>query len=282
MLFSIPGLVKGTAGTVTLNKAELLALAPVAADEFFSDGENIQLVIAEWNSNPGSQREVAIFKFSDATPSHQFLVSESGQDAFELEQLILVDFDNGELRLDRAALDSAISGGVAQFDVDFTAGGGGGEGGGGEGGGGGGGPLLASSLTWYGDGQPGAVDPIITGTYSTDTLTYSVADGMMTLNYRLAFSSFTGSAGNSAVYGVTIPAGYVMTGTDGTVVGSGTAKSVFHTSGNPLVALSWATGSRLYFQAPGWGGYFGSYSFPRFGIEGFDIEFTATFPVSVA
>lgn len=126
-LFTIPALSKGTPGTVTLDKSALLALAPIAADEYFSDGDNVQYVVVEWNSNPGSQREIAKFKFSDATPSHDFLVSAQAQDVFEVEQLILIDFDNGEMRLDRAELDAAIAGGVAQFDIDFAAGGGGGS-----------------------------------------------------------------------------------------------------------------------------------------------------------
>lgn len=110
-LFNIPASIsKGSAQTVTLDKSALFALAAVSADAFFSDESNVKRCIVEYNSNPGDQKEYLVFDLSQASPTAIFQVSTHARGSFLLERLVLEDFDEGTLVVDRADL-------PAGFDV---------------------------------------------------------------------------------------------------------------------------------------------------------------------
>lgn len=104
-LLSIPASVsKGASQSVTLDKSALFALAAVSGDSFFSVQANVKRVIVEYNSNPGNQREYLVFDLADASPSAVFQVSSRARSNFLLERIVLEDFDEGTLVVERADL----------------------------------------------------------------------------------------------------------------------------------------------------------------------------------
>jgi hypothetical protein len=104
-LLSIPASVsKGASQSVTLDKSALFALAAVSGDSFFSVQANVKRVIVEYNSNPGNQREYLVFDLSQESPSATFQVSSRARSSFLLERVVLEDFDEGTLVVERADL----------------------------------------------------------------------------------------------------------------------------------------------------------------------------------
>ena len=118
-VFTIPSITKGEASTISLNKNDLLALAAVSADPYFSVSTNVKSVIVEWNSDPGNQKERLLFDFEQASPQASFLVSEKARDEFVLESITLIDFDGGQFLLTGDDLPTG-------FDISLSGGGGGG------------------------------------------------------------------------------------------------------------------------------------------------------------
>lgn len=104
-LLSMPASVsKGTALTVTLDKSALFALAAVSSDSFFSNMTNVKRVIIEYNSDPGNQRKYLIFDVSEESPSAIFETSIHSRSWFLLERVVLEDFDEGTLVIERPDL----------------------------------------------------------------------------------------------------------------------------------------------------------------------------------
>lgn len=104
-LFSIPAsIAKGSPYTVTLDKSALFALAAVSSDAFFSDSSNVSRCIVEYNSNPGDQKHYLIFDLSQAAPTAVFQSSAHARSQFLLERVVLEDFDEGTLVVNRADL----------------------------------------------------------------------------------------------------------------------------------------------------------------------------------
>lgn len=104
-LLSMPASVsKGSSQSVTLDKTALFALSAVSGDSYFSIEANVSRCIVEYNSNPGDQKEYLIFDMSQASPTASFLVSEHARDSFLLERIVLEDFDEGTLVVERADL----------------------------------------------------------------------------------------------------------------------------------------------------------------------------------
>lgn len=104
-LLTIPASVsKGAPQVVTLDKSALFALAAVSSDSFFSDQSNVKRVIIEYNSDPSNQRVYLVFDMSQSSPSATFQVSAHARSSFLLEKVILEDFDEGTLVVNRANL----------------------------------------------------------------------------------------------------------------------------------------------------------------------------------
>lgn len=105
-LLSIPQITKGTPATITLDKAALFTLAPVAADSFFSIESNVAKCIIKFVSGAASassgviiqpEVEIIIFDLTQETPSAEFLVSVNARNEFSVNEIILVDFDGGAM-----------------------------------------------------------------------------------------------------------------------------------------------------------------------------------------
>jgi hypothetical protein len=104
-LISIPASIsKEASQSVTLDKSALFALAAVSGDSFFSVQANVKRVIVEYNSDPGNQRRYLVFDLSEASPSAVFQVSARARSSFLLERIVLEDFDEGTLVVERADL----------------------------------------------------------------------------------------------------------------------------------------------------------------------------------
>jgi hypothetical protein len=107
-LLTIPSIVKGVSAAITLDKPTLFSLSSVLADPYFSVQANVKKCIVEYNSDPANEREVLEFDLSQTSPSANFFVSVKARNSFLLERIILEDFDNGTLVIERAALPSGL------------------------------------------------------------------------------------------------------------------------------------------------------------------------------
>ena len=81
-LLTIPSVSRGQAASVALSKTELFALAPIAADAYFSVQANVRFCHAVYRSSPGNQLEVVRFDLSAASPTSLFLVSDKSRQTF--------------------------------------------------------------------------------------------------------------------------------------------------------------------------------------------------------
>ena len=114
--------VKGEPSTFTLTKATLVAHPSLAGDTFYQDTTNWKEVHLVYKSTVGNQPEVVKFTdLSGANPTGTFDVSEKARDAFEIQAILIYDFDGGYKFIPRSSLT------IATFDVGASAAGGGGS-----------------------------------------------------------------------------------------------------------------------------------------------------------
>lgn len=100
---------KGTPASVTLNKNDLFALAPIAADSFFGVQANVKRAIIEYRSSVGGQKKQLAFDLSVASPTASFLASAKARDAFAISRVILEDHDGGAMVLEGAQIPSGLN-----------------------------------------------------------------------------------------------------------------------------------------------------------------------------
>jgi hypothetical protein len=105
---------KNAAASISLNKSTLAAVASVAADAYYSNSSNWKEVFIYYKSSVGNQREVLKFDATVASPAANFLVSEKARDIFQVQKIVIVDFDNGSITVPRSQLT------VADFDVTLS------------------------------------------------------------------------------------------------------------------------------------------------------------------
>ena len=104
---------KNVPATVSLDVGALLQLPQVSADDYFSDIENVDFVLAVYDSEVGNQKEFVRFRLSEGETDSIFFVSDRARDVFLLERVILCDFDNGTLTIERSELPMGL-------DVSFA------------------------------------------------------------------------------------------------------------------------------------------------------------------
>lgn len=97
-----------------LSKSELIALPEVAGDSYFSVMSNWSRVVLFYSSSVGNQKAILNFDASQATPTSNFLVSETARDEFEIQKIVIQDADGGFLTVPRSALE------VNDFDVTLA------------------------------------------------------------------------------------------------------------------------------------------------------------------
>jgi len=200
-LLTIPSITKGVAASVSLNKTDLFALAAVAADAYFSDESNVKRCVVEFNSTIGNQRRVLSFDLSVASPTATFLISERARNDFLLERLVLEDFDGDVLVLERSQLPSGLDIAIGPSTINGT----------------------ATSLSWRDDLDSNLLAAPFTPagvTYSSNTYSYSVAGGVMTLSVNMVGSGSSGVAHGAGIIEVVLPSGYTHAAANFTSVGS--------------------------------------------------------------
>jgi len=101
-----PSVTKGVSAQFTLNKTSLSNHPSVLADSYFQDTDNWYRVNAVYKSSPGSQYEIVEFDAVQANPTGNFLVSLKARDLFQIEKLVIVDFDGGFLEIPRSELET--------------------------------------------------------------------------------------------------------------------------------------------------------------------------------
>lgn len=106
---------KNSPAEFILNKTALAAVTSVAADPYYSLSSNWSKVIIQYKSSVGNQKEVLQFDATQSSPTSQFLVSEKARDIFEVQKIVIADFDGGVFLIPRSQLNTA------EFDVDMGA-----------------------------------------------------------------------------------------------------------------------------------------------------------------
>lgn len=87
---------KGTGTAITLNKTELFNLAPILANPYFSDQANVKSAQFIYKSNNQRQLEVLTFDLSESQPVTNTSFSQRAFDVWNLNRIILKDFDGGK------------------------------------------------------------------------------------------------------------------------------------------------------------------------------------------
>jgi len=109
-------MIKGTSYNFTLNKEALVLHPSVSSDTYYSDPQNWNRVLLNYESSEGRQYEVVAFNASESSPSGTFYVSPKARDLFQIKSLHIVDFDGELFTLTRDSLE------VLDFDVSFNSG----------------------------------------------------------------------------------------------------------------------------------------------------------------
>lgn len=110
-----PGTItKGQDNSFTLNKADLLAHASVSGDAYFSSDSNWNKVVVVYRTDQGDQKQNVTFDATEVTPTANFSPSSTARDIWQVQSVVIYDFDNGSLFIPRSQLI------VAEFDVDLS------------------------------------------------------------------------------------------------------------------------------------------------------------------
>lgn len=144
---------KNSAASISLNKSDLALISSVVADSYFSDQNNWKNVIVYYRSSVGNQKEILKFDATLASPSTSFLVSDKARDIFEVQKIIIQDFDGGSIVIPRSELTTA------EFDIDT-----------------GGGSTPAGAIVWQ--SRPDYTPEADGGATSTNT-SYPTVDSIM-------------------------------------------------------------------------------------------------------
>jgi len=104
---------KGQKAEFQLDKAALAALSSVSSDIYFSDMTNWNQVELVYVSPVGRQRKVVKFDATQATPVGVFFASLKAKNDFQIQYIMINDFDGGEFKINRSELT------VAEFDIDM-------------------------------------------------------------------------------------------------------------------------------------------------------------------
>ncbi len=105
---------KNSPAEISLDKAALAAVSSVMADDYFSDSDNWKEVFIYYKSSTGNQREILKFNATVSSPTADFLVSDKALDIFEVQKIVIVDFDAGSITIPRSQLTTS------EFDVDMS------------------------------------------------------------------------------------------------------------------------------------------------------------------
>ena len=106
LLTGISSITKGVEATITLNKAELLAIPAVAASSDFSSDKIKEVKVVYKDSASKNQRKELVFDFSQASPTDTILFHPMGKDMFDVVDIVIFDHDAGFLEVPQAQIPS--------------------------------------------------------------------------------------------------------------------------------------------------------------------------------
>ena len=99
-----PTVVKGVQAQFTLSRTLLSEHPMISGDSYFQDVDNWYRINLVYKSSVGSQYEIVEFDATINIPVGKFLVSEKARDVFQIEKLVILDFDGGSLEIPRSSL----------------------------------------------------------------------------------------------------------------------------------------------------------------------------------
>ena len=102
---------KGSISQFTLNINELVLLV---SDSYFQDTQNWKTVSFWYRSSNLVQNKVVKFEISSQSPSANFLATNNSLDSFEIQKIIIKDFDNDYFVITRSQVNSA------ELDISFA------------------------------------------------------------------------------------------------------------------------------------------------------------------
>jgi hypothetical protein len=108
-----PSITKGISAQFTLSRSQLVNHPLIQADSYFQNTDNWYRVNVVYKSSPGSQYEIVEFDATQSNPVGRFLVSEKARDLFQVEKVVILDFDGGYLEIPRTDLD------VVDWDIQL-------------------------------------------------------------------------------------------------------------------------------------------------------------------
>lgn len=96
-MINIPqSLLKETSLTFTLDKTDFFA---AITDPYFSIEANVNKIVFVYKSSVGHQRKKIEFLTSQEIPSDTVVFSSKANDLFNLEKIIMIDYDNGSIAI---------------------------------------------------------------------------------------------------------------------------------------------------------------------------------------
>jgi hypothetical protein len=108
-----PNITKGIQAQFTLSRTELSSHPLIQADLYFQNTDNWYRVNVVYKSSPGSQYEIVEFDATLSNSTGKFLVSEKARDLFQVEKVVILDFDGGYLEIPRSSLE------VEDWDIEL-------------------------------------------------------------------------------------------------------------------------------------------------------------------
>jgi hypothetical protein len=103
----IEGIIKGVPAVITLNKVELANLPIVSSDSYFCIMSNWNKIVVSYKNPEKRQYEILSFDATQEVPSTTFEVTDKAFDLFEIQNIQIIDFDGGILKISRSLLNTA-------------------------------------------------------------------------------------------------------------------------------------------------------------------------------
>jgi hypothetical protein len=95
--------------TVTLGKVDLLNLAEVSSNPYWSTTGNILRVEVLFSASETRQKKLLDFDFSQAEPSAALSFSSKASGLFQVSSIVLIGSDQGSLRISRKTCSPATN-----------------------------------------------------------------------------------------------------------------------------------------------------------------------------
>lgn len=96
-----PSVTRAKPASFSLDKSLLVGLI---SDAYYKDTANWKSIVLQYVSSVGKQKSKVLFDASQATPTGEFLVSIKARHFFEVEAIIVYDFDGGHYLIPRSSL----------------------------------------------------------------------------------------------------------------------------------------------------------------------------------